>query len=77
MNSGLLGLARDWLCCFKYPDSTERGENLQEIHGREITDQRLEKGSFLVMGKRCLLLGAKCGLIYAFPKVSQFPLSPM
>ena len=52
MKSGLLGLARDWLCCFNYPDSNERGENLQGIHGRGITDQHLKKGSFLVMGKR-------------------------
>lgn len=37
MKSGLLEVARDWFCCFNY--SNERGENLQGIHGRGITDQ--------------------------------------
>lgn len=75
MKSGLLGLARDWLCCFNYSHSNERGENLQGIHGRGIADQHLKKGSFLVMGKRhCLLLEAKCGLTYAFSKGLPVPI---
>lgn len=39
MKSGLLGVARDWFCCSNYSDSNEKGENLQGIRGRGITDQ--------------------------------------
>lgn len=78
VKSRLLGLARDCLCFCIYPDSNDRRENLWGIHEIGITGQHLKKRSFLVLGKRQLFASkSQMWVTRAFPKVSQFPLSPM
>lgn len=73
--SGLLGLARGWLCCFNYWDSNERGENLQGIHGRGITDQHLKKGKFSGYGEETLFASrSQMWVDLCFPKGLPVPI---
>lgn len=76
--SRLLGLPRDWLFLCIYPDSNDRRENLWGIHEIGITGQDLKKRSFLILGKRELFASkSQMWVTRAFPKGSQFPLSPL
>lgn len=53
MKSGLLELARDWLCCFNYPDSNERGKPSGNTWKRNYR-AAFEKGKFFGYGEETL-----------------------